>query len=60
MLRVRAQPGQALITEGEASDWMMILLRGTVDVGKRKIGSEADRQRARRQHAAGGAAGRAR
>ena len=44
MLRVRAQPGQQLITEGEASDWMMILLRGTVDVGKRKIGAEADAQ----------------
>lgn len=44
MLLVRAQPGQALITEGEASDWMMILVRGTVDVGKRKIGSEADSQ----------------
>jgi len=44
MLRVRAQPGQILIEEGEASDWMMILLRGTVDVGKRKIGAEADQQ----------------
>ncbi len=43
MLRVRAQPGQLLIAEGEASDWMMLLLRGTVDVGKRKIGAEADK-----------------
>jgi CRP/FNR family transcriptional regulator, cyclic AMP receptor protein len=43
MLRVRAQAEQTLIAEGEASDWMMILLRGTVDVGKRKIGAEADR-----------------
>jgi CRP/FNR family cyclic AMP-dependent transcriptional regulator len=44
MLAVRAQPGQLLIEEGEVSDWMMMLLRGTVDVGKRKVGLEADRQ----------------
>jgi CRP/FNR family transcriptional regulator, cyclic AMP receptor protein len=44
MLLVRAQPGQLLIAEGEASDWMMLLLRGTVDVGKRKIGAAADTQ----------------
>jgi CRP-like cAMP-binding protein len=44
MLLVRAQPGQLLILEGEASDWMMLLLRGTVDVGKRKIGTPADQQ----------------
>jgi hypothetical protein len=37
MLRVRAQPGQLLIAEDEASDWMMVLLRGTVDVGKRLL-----------------------
>ena len=43
MLRVRAQPGQVLIAEGEASDWMMLLLRGIVDVGKRKIGAEVDK-----------------
>jgi CRP/FNR family cyclic AMP-dependent transcriptional regulator len=42
MVRVRAQGGQLLISEGEASDWMMILLRGTVDVGKRKVGAETD------------------
>lgn len=41
MLRVRAQPGQVLIAEDEASDWMMVLLRGTVDVGKRRIGADA-------------------
>jgi CRP/FNR family cyclic AMP-dependent transcriptional regulator len=41
MLHVRAQPGQMLIVEGDASDWMMLLLRGTVDVGKR-IGPEAE------------------
>jgi len=44
MLRVRAQPGQVLIGEGDASDWMLLLLRGTVDVGKRKIGPDAARQ----------------
>jgi CRP/FNR family transcriptional regulator, cyclic AMP receptor protein len=44
MLLVRAAPGQQLIEEGEVSDWMMVLLRGTVDVGKRKVGAEADRQ----------------
>ena len=42
MLRVGARPGQLLIEEGEASDWMMVLLRGTVDIGKRKIGAAAD------------------
>ncbi len=44
MVRVRAQPGQVLIAEGEASDWMMMLLKGTVDVGKRKIGADIDSQ----------------
>ncbi len=43
MMRVRAQAGQPLIEEGEASDWMMILLSGTVDVGKRKIGADVDK-----------------
>jgi CRP/FNR family transcriptional regulator, cyclic AMP receptor protein len=42
MLLVQAQPGQALIREGDTSDWLMLLLQGTVDVGKRKIGAEAD------------------
>jgi CRP-like cAMP-binding protein len=41
MLRVRAQPAQMLIVEGDANDWMMLLLKGTVDVGKR-IGRDAD------------------
>ena len=41
MLHVRAQPGQMLITEGNVDDWMILLLRGTVDVGKR-IGPDAD------------------
>lgn len=44
MLLVRARPGQMLIDEGEVSDWMMLLLRGTVDVGKRKVGAAADAQ----------------
>jgi CRP-like cAMP-binding protein len=43
MLHVRAQPGQMLIVEGDANDWMMLLLQGTVDVGKR-IGPEATRE----------------
>ncbi len=42
MLRVRAQAGQVLIEEGEISNWMMLLLRGTVDISKRKIGSGSD------------------
>ncbi|GAB2607309.1 hypothetical protein GCM10027034_45810 [Ramlibacter solisilvae] len=46
MLRVSAQPGQLLIAEGEASDWMMLLLSGTVDVGKRKGGTGSDGQEA--------------
>lgn len=41
MLHVRAQPGQMLIVEDQVNDWMMLLLRGTVDVGKR-IGPEAE------------------
>jgi CRP-like cAMP-binding protein len=44
MVRVRAQPGQALISEGAASDWMMMLLKGVVDVGKRKIGADMNTQ----------------
>jgi CRP-like cAMP-binding protein len=43
MLHVRAQPGQMLIVEGDAADWMMLLLRGTVDVGKR-MGQDAERE----------------
>ena len=42
MFRVRAQPGQILIGEDDASNWMMLLLSGTVDVVKRKIGAELD------------------
>ncbi|HKB52809.1 MAG TPA: cyclic nucleotide-binding domain-containing protein [Ramlibacter sp.] len=42
MLRIGARPGQLLIAEGEGSDWLMVLLRGTVDIGKRKVGAESD------------------
>lgn len=35
MLLVRAEPGQVMIREGEAGDWMMLILKGTVDVTKR-------------------------
>ncbi|MES2511582.1 MAG: Crp/Fnr family transcriptional regulator [Pseudomonadota bacterium] len=45
MLLVRAAPGQVLIGEGDAGDWMMLLLKGTVDVSKRieaKTGDAAD------------------
>jgi CRP/FNR family cyclic AMP-dependent transcriptional regulator len=43
MLRVRARAGQQLIAEDDVSDWMMLLLSGTVDVGKRKAGAEVQR-----------------
>lgn len=42
MLHVRAQPGQVLMAEGDTNDWMLLLLRGTVDIGKR-IGPDAER-----------------
>ena len=44
MLLVRAQPGQVLIAEDDPSDWMLLLLSGTVDVGKRKIGADFAQQ----------------
>ena len=34
MLLVSAQPGQPLIREGEVGEWMLLLLKGTVDVTK--------------------------
>jgi CRP/FNR family cyclic AMP-dependent transcriptional regulator len=37
MLLVRAAPGQALIREGETGEWMLLLLKGTVDVTKRSV-----------------------
>ena len=44
MLKVKARPGQLLIAEDEASDWMMIVLHGTVDVGKRRIGADPEKK----------------
>jgi CRP/FNR family cyclic AMP-dependent transcriptional regulator len=43
MLQVRAKPGDMLIREGDINDWMMLLLSGTVDVGKR-IGPDANHE----------------
>ena len=57
MLRVRARPGQVLIAENDPSDWMLLLLSGTVDVGKRKL-DEALRPLAGETDAARGAAAR--
>lgn len=42
MLHVRARSGQELIHEGDANDWLMLLLAGTVDVGKRRIGADGE------------------
>lgn len=41
MRRVSAEPGQALIAEGEAGDWMLLILQGTVDVTKRIMQHDA-------------------
>lgn len=35
MLRVRADAGQVMIREGEAGEWMLLVLKGSVDVTKR-------------------------
>jgi CRP-like cAMP-binding protein len=40
MLRVRAQPGQLLIAEDDPSDWMLLLVSGTLDVFKRRVGTD--------------------
>ena len=32
MLLIRAEPGQVLIREGELGEWMLLILKGTVDV----------------------------
>lgn len=40
MPRVRAQPGQILINEGDRGDWMLLVLDGTVDI-TRKSGNGA-------------------
>jgi CRP/FNR family transcriptional regulator, cyclic AMP receptor protein len=44
MRRVSAQPGQILIEEGEAGDWMLLVLQGTVDVTKRIMHHDAQGQ----------------
>jgi CRP/FNR family transcriptional regulator, cyclic AMP receptor protein len=41
MRRLKAQPGQILINEGEAGDWMLLILQGTVDVTKRIMHHDA-------------------
>nr|WP_249661525.1 cyclic nucleotide-binding domain-containing protein [Variovorax sp. PCZ-1] len=41
MRRVSAQSGQILIEEGEAGDWMLLVLKGTVDVTKRIMQQDA-------------------
>jgi CRP-like cAMP-binding protein len=38
MLLVRAPAGQVLIREGDIGEWMMLLLKGTVDITKRMDG----------------------
>ena len=43
MLRVRAGRGQVLIQEDTISDWMMLILSGTVDVTKRSAGGTPSR-----------------
>lgn len=41
--RVRAQPGQVLIREGEVGDWMLLILSGTVDITKQTENGEPSR-----------------
>ena len=41
LLRVRAGPGQVLVNEGDAGNWMMLVLSGTVDVTRRGRGRAA-------------------
>lgn len=43
MLLVRAQPGQVMIREGESGEWMMLILKGTVDV-TRSLATAAERE----------------
>ena len=45
MLLVRAQPGQVMIREGESGEWMMLILKGTVDV-TRSLATAAERDAA--------------
>ena len=54
MPMLRARAGQALITEGEVGDWMLLLLGGTVDVTKRSESGEVSRLAVIKQGAAVG------
>ena len=51
---LRARAGQALITEGEVGDWMLLLLGGPVDVTKRSESGEVSRLAVIQQGAAVG------
>lgn len=51
---LRARAGQALITEGEVGDWMLLLLGGTVDVTKCSESGEISRLAVIKQGAAVG------
>ena len=51
---LRARAGQALITEGDVGDWMLLLLGGTVDVTKRSDSGEVSRLAVIKQGAAVG------
>lgn len=42
MLMIRAEPGQVMIREGESGEWMMLLIKGTVDV-TRSLATPAER-----------------
>jgi CRP/FNR family transcriptional regulator, cyclic AMP receptor protein len=44
MRRIDAKAGQMLIEEGEAGDWMLLILQGTVDVTKQIMRHDAQGQ----------------
>ncbi len=46
MRLIRAAPGQVMIREGESGGWMMLILKGTVDVTKRVEPAQGDGQQA--------------
>ena len=43
MPKVRAQPGQVLIAEGDVGDWLLLVFSGTVDVTKLSAQDEPSR-----------------
>jgi CRP/FNR family transcriptional regulator, cyclic AMP receptor protein len=49
---VQAKPGQVLIREGDLGDWMLLILSGTVDVGKKSEQGETSRLAVVKQGAA--------